>query len=86
MEPMALNQIITEIIIPTDGGKQHSIFPEASAKIRIGDEGAGPYLKISGSNLSPTEDETGNEFFLCSAEEIDQFANICKKMLKQATG
>lgn len=79
-----MDTIVTEIVIPM--GQQFSIFSETMIKLRIGDEGAGPYLVVSGINHEPYEadGETGNEFFLCSEKDINDFAKICKKMLVAA--
>jgi len=52
--------------------------------IRIGDHGGGPFLVIRGENGEPYEDETPHDFFLCTEDDIDKFAAICKNMLKQA--
>lgn len=81
---MKLPYIITEIVIPM--GEHKTVFSSVRAIVRIEDEGSGPYLMISGKNDEPdaAENETGNEFFLQSVDEINQFAVICKKMMVDA--
>lgn len=81
---MKLEQITTEVIIPM--GVDKTIFSTCRAKIRVGDQGGGPYLLIEGCNDEPDKDdgETGHEFYLQSLDEIDQFADICRMVLKNA--
>jgi hypothetical protein len=81
-----MKTITTERLIILNGG-QH-IFSPHRIKLRIGDQAAGPYLLVSGKNDEPDTagGETGHEFFLESAEQIDQFAEICKQMLMEAQG
>lgn len=80
-----MHVITTEKLIIL-GDEEPHIFSPQRIKIRIDDQGAGPYLVISGENDEPdtTSAETGHEFFLCTDEEIDRFANICRKMLLEA--
>jgi hypothetical protein len=72
----------TEISIAMNGG--NPIYGEHRVIIRVDDEAAGPYLVICGQNGDPQEGETGHEFFLCTEDEIDQFAKVCKDLLRQA--
>lgn len=77
-----MDKIVSELTIPL--GPTKGIYSESTIKISIDDEGSGPYLVVRGENDEPTERETGHEFFLCSCNEIDEFAEICKEMLRQA--
>lgn len=81
---MKLEQIITEVIIPM--GEHKAIFSTCRAKIRVGDQGGGPYLLVEGCNDEPDTGggETGHEFFLQTMDEIDQFAEICRGILTTA--
>lgn len=80
-----MHVITTEKLIIMGHEKPH-VFSPQRAKIRIDDQGAGPYLVISGENDEPDAGsaETGHEFFLCTDEEIDRFAEICREMLLEA--
>ena len=73
-----MRKIITEVMLiphkPEDG-----ILAENLTRIRIDDEGAGWYLKITGQSC----DTQGEAIFLQTPEEIDQFAEVCKEMLAQ---
>jgi hypothetical protein len=60
------------------------IYGEARIIIRVDDQAGGPYLVIRGDNNEPQDGETLHDFFLHSEEEIDQFAAVCKSMLRQA--
>lgn len=82
-----MHTITTEKLIILGEEKPH-IFSPHRIKIRLDDQGAGPYLVISGENDEPDTSggEKGTEFFLCTGEEIDQFAAICKQMLHEAEG
>lgn len=79
-----LTPITTETIIPM--GEHKTIFSAVRAVIRIGDQAGGPYLIIRGENDEPDkcDGENGHEFFLNTKHEIDEFAAICRRMLKQA--
>lgn len=78
--------VITTEKLVIMGDEHPHIFSPQRAKIRIDDQGAGPYLVISGHNDEPESatGEAGHEFFLCSDEEIDRFADICREMLLEA--
>jgi hypothetical protein len=60
------------------------IFGAHRVIIRGDDNAGGPYLVIRGDNNEPDAGETEHDFFLQSEEEIDQFAEVCKTMLRQA--
>jgi hypothetical protein len=60
------------------------VFGKNRVTIRIGDQGAGPYIVVRGDNQEPDHDETPHDFFLQSEEEIDYFAAECKALLRQA--
>lgn len=79
-----MQKIITEILIPM--GEHKALYSAYRCKIRVDDEGAGPFLAVTGENdePDPAAKETGHEFFLTSMGDIDEFAQICRDMLKQA--
>lgn len=80
-----MHVITTEkLVIMTD--ETPHVFSAHRVKLRIDDQGAGPYLVIAGINDEPCEAdcETGHEFYLCTVEEIDRFADICREMLLEA--
>lgn len=81
---MKLEQIITEVIVPI--GDNKTVFSTCRARIRIADQGGGPYLMIEGRNEEPdiADGETGHEFYLQTLDEIDQFADICRNVLMKA--
>ncbi len=79
-----LKAITTEQIIPL-GEKRQFIFDNVRCVLRVHDEAAGPFLSIEGQNDEPDDDgENPRQFFLCSHDEIDQFAAICHDLLRQA--
>lgn len=82
-----MHTITTEKLVILGVEKPH-IFSPHRIKIRLDDQGDGPYLVISGENDEPCtgDGEKGTEFFLCTEGEIDQFAAICKQMLHEAEG
>lgn len=79
-----MKTIYTECVMAMNGC--NPIFGNNRVIIRVDDEAAGPYLVIRSYNGEPLPGETEHDFFLQSEEEIDQFAAICKSMLKQAKG
>lgn len=81
-----MKPIITKITIPLLIPEKETgyIFSPSRVEIAIQDEGAGPYLCIEGINDEPelNAGENAHQFYLQTIAEIDQFAAICKKMLK----
>jgi hypothetical protein len=53
--------------------------------ITLHDQAAGPYLAIQGVNDEPDklEDENNHEFYFQSIEEVNKFASLCRRMLRQ---
>lgn len=61
------------------------IFSPQVCRIRVLDEAAGPYLAIEGIDAEPDDEGHGAHcFYLQSDAEIDEFAAICKRVLKEA--
>lgn len=79
---MKLIPITTETIIPM--GRFKTVFSDIRAIIRVHDEAGGPFLSIEGQNDEPEDGYNDHQLFLQSETEIDQFAAICKAVLKQA--
>jgi hypothetical protein len=77
-----MEKIITEVIIPQ--GTDKTVFSPQRVQIRINDLAAGPFLIIEGFNEEPGAGESAHEFCLQSIEEINQFAAICRRMLRSA--
>lgn len=77
-----MKAVYTECSIVLNGGSP--IYGAHRIIIRINDQADGPYLVIRGENGEPDVDETPHDFFLQSDAEIDEFARICKDMLRQA--
>jgi hypothetical protein len=76
--------IVTRITIPLCYGEHRTLYNKEMVHLEIRDEAAGPYLAIHGENLDITEDESPDEFYLCTDKEIDTFCKICKDMLNKA--
>lgn len=75
---------ITEITVSMGADDEAgAIYGDCTAKIKVDDEGAGPYLVITGSDLT-LGGENPNSFYLCSNADIDAFAKLCKRVLKSA--
>lgn len=72
--------IPTEVTVIMNGDK--AIYAAQTAIIRVMDEAAGPYLAIEGKDDESTEHP--HCFYLQSEKEIDEFAAICKKVLREA--
>lgn len=72
----------TECVMTQDG--ESPIFGPHRIVIRVEDNSGGPFLVIRGVNGEPDPGETEHDFFLQSEAEIDQFAEVCKSMLRQA--
>lgn len=79
---MTLTPINTETIIPM--GEHKTVFSAIRAVIRVHDEAGGAFLSIEGQNDEPEDGYNEHQFFLQTEAEIDQFAEICKAVLKQA--
>ena len=74
--------IPAETIVPLGDG--NSLFAAQRIKIRVEDESSGPYLIVEGIDDEPVEGGNAHCFYLCTAKEIDEFAAICKRILKEA--
>lgn len=74
--------IPTETCIPM--GEHPTVYSDKRVYIRVRDKAGGPYLAIEGSNDDPEDGDRPAEFYLQSIEEIDDFADICKRILKDA--
>lgn len=77
-----LKPITTETIIPM--GKHKTVFSDVLAIIRVHDEAGGPFLSIEGRNDEPEDKYNHHHFYLNNEAEFDQFAEICRAVLKQA--
>lgn len=80
-----LRAITTQQIIPLAGGRE-DIFDPVRCVLTFHDEAAGPFIGVEGQNDEPDTECNAHQFFLCSHEEIDQFAAICHALLTQAEG
>jgi hypothetical protein len=64
--------------IPTEwtlvGLGERVIFAESRAKVRIHDEGAGPFLGVEFSNNEPNPEYSAHEGYFQTHDEIDRFA------------
>ena len=74
--------LYTECAISMNG--ESPLYAEGRVTIRIDDEGGGPYLVIRGCNDGANDANSAHDIFLQSDEEIDEFARVCKNMLRQA--
>lgn len=64
--------IPTEWVLVETGDRL--IFAEALAKVKIHDEGAGPFLGVEFSNDEPTDQYSAHEGYFTTHDEIDAFA------------
>jgi len=80
---MNFKPIIKEMLIPQ--GQYNTIFSDTMVRIIVHDEAGGPFLGIEGVYDPEGNDEySTHEFFLNDEDEIDQFCQICKEVLRQA--
>jgi hypothetical protein len=74
--------------IPTEwtlvGLGERVIFAESTAKVRIHDEGAGPFLGVEFFNQEPTTEYGAHEAYFCTHDEIDRFCAHLHLALKAA--
>jgi hypothetical protein len=78
---MTMTVIPSEVIIAC--GDTKAIFSAQRIVIRVADEGGGVYLAIEG--IDDDSEENAHCLYLQTEAEIDQFASICKKVLKDAS-
>ena len=77
-----MKTITTETIICI--GEPLTTFCQQQIIVRVEDEAAGPYLVIRGLDDEEETEEKKYSFYLQSEKEIDEFAAICKRILKDA--
>lgn len=77
-----MKTIQTETVIPI--GEHKTIYSSCRCYIRVEDEAGGPYLSIEGIDDEAEEGKSQHVFYLQSIKEIDEFAAICKRILKNA--
>ena len=77
-----MKKIVSEIIIPL--GEHKTIYSAQRIVLRVHDLAAGPYLAIEGIDDEPTNEGENKHMFYLEANQIDEFAEICKEMLKDA--
>lgn len=77
-----MKYIITEIIIPLGGDNKEIFFPQR-IKVSVRNEGIGNYIAVEGINDEPNDNENANEMYFESEQQIDDFASICKNLLKE---
>lgn len=74
--------------IPTEwtlvGIGDRVIFAECTAKVKIHDEGAGPFLGVEFSNNEPNSEYSAHEGYLQTHDEIDRFCAHLHIALKAA--
>lgn len=78
----SLVTIPTETCIPL--GEFKTVYSTQRVYIRVHDQAAGPYLAIEGVNDKPDSEESATEFYFQTIEEINEFAKICRSILKKA--
>lgn len=76
--------LATECVIPLDGKDAASLLSDCCAVVRVQDQGAGPYLIITGRTFQfdPALGETEHSFVLDSIQQIDDFASHLKAILQ----
>lgn len=62
----------------------HGLASPRGARVRVQDEGGGPYLCVEFFNDEPYSDEHPNEGYFSNAGQIDRFANTLKDLLRAA--
>lgn len=77
-----MKRIIERVVIPSE---DETVFAANRIIITLRDQAAGPYLAVEGVNDEPDEsgDENQHEFYFCTVEEIDEFAQICRELITQ---
>ena len=81
MKRKGFEPIVSEVCIPI--GEHKTLYSAQRIIIQVRDDAAGLYLAIHGKNDEPEVDETEHEFYLNTVDEIEEFANICKQLIKQ---
>jgi hypothetical protein len=78
--------MITQMYIVPDHIEHPTVFSEQRIVLQIHDNAAGPYLGITAYNDEPEmpDEEHVHELFLNDADEVDEFAKICKDFINQA--
>ena len=79
-----MHSIITEVVISFD--PEPSTVPDYGVRVRVEDEGAGPYLQIEAHNCGAYAPHKERAICIGEHEEIDQLAAELHKILKQAEG
>lgn len=62
----------------------HGLASPRGARVRVHDEGGGPYLCVEFFNDEPYSDEHPHEGYFSTAGQIDRFASTLKDLLRAA--
>lgn len=65
-------------------GENEGVISSHSVEVSVFNYGAGPTLVIAGNNLAPEDEFHANAFMLTSEREIDELAQILKRILSSA--
>ena len=81
-----MRAIYTQAIVsmsPTSQTGGGTCYDSCAAVLSLCDDGGGVYLMVRGRSDDETDEDLARSFPLCTADDIDQFAAICKAMLAQ---
>ncbi len=82
-----MKMIGREYVIALRGSDKDGVLASNAVIVRVEDEGAGPYLTITGRDMDEHRNEDQSKmhsFYLCEEEDIDNLCECLKTILKQA--
>lgn len=81
-----MKSIPIETLLIFDPLSTGDIFTPQRCYVRVEDEAAGPFLAIRGEDDEPftSREEHKTSFYLCTDDDINDFAAECRRLLKAA--